>query len=287
MTNTSDSEKKCLEAQNKSNIEINSNLNIRSNQHQSVPNDSIDPKHPDKMINIKDTVMENTTGDISNVEITSNETTNKEKKINYGFFFILIDSFIKSIVDKENAPKEKNVPTEHSGMLAHQDLMDISTKYFIENSKVLNFEIPEKETLYLGRLCGAILRDVSHLRGSVNGVLNERDNFNRFLNEKSNSKTKTKIKVKSDNANFTNFNNTESNLSNCYDADNIKSETNQSDINTKIPTNVTSNLFVKPLPSHIVGISVLEFFSGIGYVRTRFHKYRKNVWIDTCIDYFS
>ena len=257
MTNYFGNEGDCSELQN--------NLNL--NQHQSDSNDSIDSKHNDKTINTKDT-------DIQNIRVgsTIDKTTKEEKKISYGFFFILMDSFVKSIVDKENAPEEKNIPTEHSGSLAHQDLMDISTKYFIENSKILKFDISQKEILYLGRLCGAVLRDVSHLRGSVNGALDERDSFNRFINEKSNSKinskTKTKLKISSDNMNSKNSYNPEFNSSKHDIVYNIESEVNQSNVNANISTNNKSNLMVKPLPSHIVGISVLEFFSGIGYVRT-------------------
>ena len=118
--------------------------------------------------------------------------------------------------------------------------------YLRRAANALGYSISEAQILYLSRLAASVVRDLTDSKedgrgssSSQNHSLSERNNFNLFV---------TDTRGSNDDASL-------------HDGDPDRRDTGASDVSDN------DRVRVKTLPTSEKGISVLEFFSGIGYVR--------------------
>ena len=118
--------------------------------------------------------------------------------------------------------------------------------YLRRAANALGYSISEAQILYLSRLAASVVRDLTDSKedgrgssSSQNHSLSERNNFNLFV---------TDTRGSNDDASL-------------HDGDPDRRDIGASDVSDN------DRVRVKTLPTSEKGISVLEFFSGIGYVR--------------------
>ena len=118
--------------------------------------------------------------------------------------------------------------------------------YLRRAANALGYSISEAQILYLSRLAASVVRDLTDSKedgrgssSSQNHSLSERNNFNLFV---------TDTRGSNDDASL-------------HDGDPDRRDIVASDVSNN------DRVRVKTLPTSEKGISVLEFFSGIGYVR--------------------
>ena len=118
--------------------------------------------------------------------------------------------------------------------------------YLRRAANALGYSISEAQILYLSRLAASVVRDLTDSKedgrgssSSHNHSLSERNNFNLFV---------TDTRGSNDDASL-------------HDGDPDRRDIVASDVSNN------DRVRVKTLPTSEKGISVLEFFSGIGYVR--------------------
>jgi hypothetical protein len=202
---------------------------------------------------------ENENSTHSTVQEKSNVVEGKIQRMSKAQFLIFLDLFVKLKLteNKNKDPNEdeiktgkKNVAESTDEMLSKTSteiLSDCSVTCFEEYSNLLGLDITNYQSVYFSRLTGAIIRDSGNLK---NHSEEERNNFNVFINSESGSGPGSGLKnIGNDNGN--------------RDEKQLNDVENSEGVTVDV---CGCEYRVKPFPSFLEGIKVLEFFSGIGCV---------------------